>query len=64
MDENIISLFVGIAGIVATLVIAIVGFYYTHKAQTSAFREQLYSRQIDLIVKLFHFHGRLRYFPP
>lgn len=62
MTENTITLIVSVAGIVATLVIAIVGFYYTHKAQTSTFREQLYGKQIDLIVKLFHFHGRFKVF--
>lgn len=62
MNENTITLIVSVAGILSTLVIAIVGFYYTHKAQTSTFREQLYAKQIDLIVKLFHFHGRFKVF--
>lgn len=62
MNDNTVTLIVGIAGILATLAIAVVGFYYTHKSQAGTFREQLYIRQIDLIVKLFHFHGRFKVF--
>ena len=62
MEENFVSLIVGLAGIVATLTIAIINFYYIHKSQANSFREQLYARQIDLISKLFHYHGRFRVF--
>ncbi|MGN7988701.1 hypothetical protein ACTJKC_15235 [Pedobacter sp. 22226] len=62
MEENTVTLIVGLAGIIATLLVAVIGFYYTHKSQANSFREQLYSRQIDLISKLFHYHGRFKIF--
>jgi len=62
MEENTVTLIVGLTGIVATLIVAVIGFYYTHKSQANSFREKLYGRQLDLISKLFHYHGRFRVF--
>ncbi|SHN45411.1 hypothetical protein [Chitinophaga sp. CF418] len=62
MDANSVTLIVGLAGIIATLITAVIGFYYTAKSRSSPYREQLYLKQLELIVMLFHLHGRFKTF--
>lgn len=44
------SVLIGIAGLIATVAVSAIGFYYTHKAQRSPLREQLYARQMEILI--------------
>jgi hypothetical protein len=48
-----VTLGIGLAGILSTLIVSSLGLYFTHKARTSKYREELYSTQIELIIELF-----------
>ncbi|HIJ80007.1 MAG: hypothetical protein OEY01_16055 [Desulfobulbaceae bacterium] len=62
MDANTVTLIVGLSGIGATLIASGMGFYFTAKARSSALREALFSKQIDLIARALHKQGRFRVF--
>lgn len=41
----------GIAGLAATVMISIAGFYFTYRARTDAMRERVYGQQLGLLLK-------------
>ncbi len=49
MDSNTVTLFIGLAGIGSTLIIAGVGFYFNYKTRKSSYQEILFSEQLNLI---------------
>jgi hypothetical protein len=45
------SLWIGIAGLTSTAIVSAIGFYFTHKAQRAPLIEQLYAKQIELLIQ-------------
>jgi hypothetical protein len=43
------ELWIAIAGLSATVISSAIGLYYTHRARTATYREQLYLRQVEII---------------
>ena len=43
------SLWIAVAGLSATTIASVLGLYFTHKAQRSPLREQLFSKQIEVL---------------
>jgi hypothetical protein len=43
------TLLIGLAGLASTVVASGVGFYFTHKAQRTPLRQELYKQQIDCL---------------
>lgn len=62
MEANTVTLIVGLSGIGATLIASSLGIYFTAKARTSAFREALFKKQLDIIARAIHKQGRFRIF--
>ncbi len=62
MDANTVALVVGLAGILGTLISSGLGLYFTSKARSSPLQEMLYSKQIDLIVRIISKVGRFKVF--
>ena len=62
MEEKTVTLIVGLAGIVATLIASGLGLYFTAKARTGSLREALFTKQLDLISRIIHKQGRARVF--
>jgi hypothetical protein len=62
MDANTVTLIVGLAGIMATLLSSGMGFYFVARARRSPMRELLYGRQLDLVVRMLRTAGRIRVF--
>ena len=62
MEANTVTLIVGLSGIGATLIASGLGIYFTAKARSSALREALFNRQLDLIARTIHKQGRFRIF--
>jgi hypothetical protein len=62
MEANTVTLIVGLAGIGATLIASSLGLYFTAKARSSALREALFTKQLDLIARTIHKQGRIRIF--
>ncbi|WP_207878217.1 hypothetical protein [Pseudomonas sp. 32_A] len=62
MEEGVVTLIVGVAGIVSTLLVGALGLYYTAKARVAPLRDALFSRQLDLAVQISHLQSRLRVF--
>lgn len=60
MDQNVVTLFIGLAGIASTLIASGLGIYFTAKARSAPLRELLYSRQVELISKIIHKQARYR----
>ena len=58
------TFWIALAGILATLTSSVLGLYFTAKARSSPLREQLYQRQLDIIVKLMSLIGRVRVYGP
>jgi hypothetical protein len=52
MEQQTITLILGLAGIFATLISASLGFFFTAKARSAPLRELLYVKQIELIYKI------------
>jgi len=51
MDE--MSFFLGLAGLVSTLIASMLGLYYTNKARSATYQEFLYEKQVEIIVDYF-----------
>jgi hypothetical protein len=62
MDQNTVTLVIGLAGIIATLLSSGLGLYYVALARRSPMRDLLYAKQLDLIVKILNTAGRIRVF--
>jgi hypothetical protein len=44
------SLWIGIAGLLSTVIVSSIGFYFTHKSQRGPLIEQLYLKQVELLM--------------
>lgn len=62
MDSNVVTLIIGLAGIIATLISSSLGLYFTARARSAPLRGLLYSKQIELITQIIHKQGRFRIF--
>ena len=62
MDANTVTLIVGLSGIGATLIASSLGIYFTAKARSSALREALFNKQLELVSRIMHKQGRFRVF--
>lgn len=62
MEANTVTLIVGLSGIGATLIAGGLGIYFTAKARSSALREALFNKQLDLISRIMLKQGRFRVF--
>jgi hypothetical protein len=62
MDPNLITLIIGLAGIIATLISSILGFYFIARARSAPLRELLYSKQVEIITQLISKQARFRVF--
>lgn len=62
MKPEIVTLIVGLAGIISTLLVSGLGLYFTAKARSSALRESLFTQQLELVRKLVYKQGRVRVF--
>jgi len=60
MKPEIVTLIVGLAGIMATLIASGLGLYFIAKARSSALRESLFNQQLDLVRKIVLKQGRVR----
>ncbi len=62
MDENTVTLIIGLAGFVSTLIVGGLGIYFTAKARSSSLREALFNKQLELVTRIMHQQGRFRVF--
>jgi len=62
MDQKVITLIIGLAGIIATLISSGLGLYFISKARSAPLREALFKKQLDLISRIIHKQGRIRVF--
>jgi hypothetical protein len=62
MTQETVTLVIGLAGIVSTLIVSSIGFYYTSKGRKIGLRDKLFEKQIEIIVRLFHKQSRIRVF--
>ncbi len=62
MEQQTVTLVIGLAGIAGTLVSSGLGFYFTAKARRNSLREALFGKQLDLISRIVHKEGRVRVF--
>lgn len=62
MDGNIVTLIVGLSGIIATLIASGLGLYFTAKARSENLRQTLFSNQLELVIKIIHKQSRIRNF--
>jgi hypothetical protein len=62
MDEKIITLIIGLAGIISTLISSGLGLYFIAKARSATIREALFQKQLELITKIVHHQERFRIF--
>jgi hypothetical protein len=62
MEQQTVTLVIGLAGIAGTLVSSGLGFYFTAKARRNPLREALFDKQLDIISRIMHKGGRVRVF--
>ena len=62
MDQKVVTLILGLAGIAGTLISIGLGLYFTAKARSAPLREALFKKQLDLISRIMHKQGRIRVF--
>jgi hypothetical protein len=62
MDANTVTLIVGLSGIGATLIASSLGIYFTAKARSTALREALFNKQLELVSRIMHEQGRFKVF--
>ena len=60
MDSNSVTLIIGLAGIIGTVIASSLGLYFTAKARSAPLRELLYAKQIELITQIAHKQARFR----
>lgn len=54
------TLWLGVAGLIATVLVSAIGFYFTYKSQRSPLREALYARQIDALTSFVSVSTRIQ----
>lgn len=62
MDQKVVTLIISIVAILATLTSSLIGHYFTAKARTSSFKQLLYGKQVDLLIKIMQNQGRFKIF--
>ncbi|MFJ3448028.1 hypothetical protein ACIPM0_07330 [Pseudomonas sichuanensis] len=62
MEETVVTLVVGVAGIAATLLVSAMGLYYTAQARVAPLRDALFTRQLDTAMQIGHLQSRIRVF--
>ena len=62
MDEKVVTLIIGLAGIISTLISSGLGLYFIAKARSAPIREALFQKQLDLITKIIYLQERFRIF--
>jgi hypothetical protein len=62
MDQKVVTLIVGLAGITATVISSGLGLYFTSKARSTPLREFLFKKQLDLISRIIKKQERIRIF--
>jgi hypothetical protein len=62
MEQKVITLIISIVAILATLTSSLIGHYFTAKARSSSFKQLLYGKQVDLLIKVIHMQGRFKVF--
>jgi len=62
MEANTVTLIIGLSGIGATLIASGLGIYFTAKARSSALREALFNKQLDIIARIIRKQGKFRVF--
>jgi hypothetical protein len=60
MDSNTVTLIIGLAGIIGTVIASSLGLYFTAKSRSAPLRELLYAKQIELITQMIHKQARFR----
>lgn len=60
MKPETVTLVIGLAGILSTLISSSLGIYFVSKSRSSALRESLFSQQLDLVRKIIYKQGRTR----
>lgn len=60
MEDKIVTLIIGIAGIFSTLIASGLGLYFIAKSRSAALRESLFNQQLELIKKIIHKQERIR----
>ena len=60
MDQKVITLIISVVAILATLISSLIGHYFTAKARTSSYKQFLYGKQVDLLIKVIHKQGRFK----
>lgn len=62
MNDSTTTLAVGLVGVLATLVVGLLGSYFTAQARSNPLQQALFTKQIDLLSKIALQHSRLRVF--
>jgi len=62
MDQKVVTLIVGLAGITATLISSGLGLYFMARARSAPLREALFKKQSELISQIIHKQERIRLF--
>ncbi|MCO7594242.1 MULTISPECIES: hypothetical protein [Pseudomonas] len=60
MSDSMVTLVVGLAGILSTLLVSALGLYYTAKGRVAPLRDALFSRQLDMAMQVSHLLSRIR----
>ena len=60
VDSNVVTLIIGLAGIIGTVIASGLGLYFTAKARSAPIRELLYAKQIEVITQIIHKQARFR----
>lgn len=62
MEDNIVTLIVGLTGIVSTLIASLVGAFFISKERHQSLRHALFERQFDLVTRITFRMGWIRNF--
>ncbi|WP_367331745.1 hypothetical protein [Sphingobacterium multivorum] len=62
MNRELVTIIISILAVAGTLISSTIGHYFTAKARSSSFRQQLYSKQLDLITELVYKQSRFKLF--
>ena len=62
MDQKVVTLIVGLAGITATLISSGLGLYFIARARSAPLREALFKKQLELISRIIHKQEKIRLF--
>ena len=60
MNDNTVTLIIGLAGIISTLTVSGLGFYFTYKERSSSLRLSLFKEQLQLLTGVIKTQGKIR----